>query len=330
MANNRDGFSDHLTFSQRYGYEPLPEQMRLEELSSDLKREIWNAIRKLLLEYRRYSRAIYYFNAPGTRFIEHVLGKLYKKPEYRINTSYKEVMHSFESLLLGEEKFNKILDLIEFMVNDRDIKTGFVNRVENLFKQHAAAYRLDTSEKPYKFFPQSSQEQGETTYKAIETLRKNNMNGAATHLRKAAEYINAKNYAASIADSIHAVESVARMIDPEASKTLGPALNSLEKTGLLKHKALKEAFDKLYGYTNTEQGIRHALLGQDSSDAGLDEAMFMFGGLRVFRSLSGQQARTGRTTRVRQPITALKPPRLVPICLLGICLRRNGCQAAST
>ena len=33
MANNRGDFPDHLTFSQRYGYAPLPEPMRLEEIS---------------------------------------------------------------------------------------------------------------------------------------------------------------------------------------------------------------------------------------------------------------------------------------------------------
>ena len=52
MPNNRVGVSDHLTFTQRYGYEPLPEPMRLEELSSDLRREIWNVVRELILEKR--------------------------------------------------------------------------------------------------------------------------------------------------------------------------------------------------------------------------------------------------------------------------------------
>ena len=108
------------------------------------------------------------------------------------------------------------------------------------------------------------------------------MDGASTHLRYAAEHINARKYGDSIADSIHAVESVARVIDPNSSKTLGPALKSLEDAGLLKHGALKQAFDKLYGYTNTEQGIRHALTSQAAADVGLDQAMFMFGACASF------------------------------------------------
>ena len=37
MPNNKNNFADDLTFSQRYGYEPLPKPMQLEELSDDLR-----------------------------------------------------------------------------------------------------------------------------------------------------------------------------------------------------------------------------------------------------------------------------------------------------
>ena len=48
MPNSKNNFADSLTFSQREGYAPLPKPMQLEELSADLRREIWNEIRKLL------------------------------------------------------------------------------------------------------------------------------------------------------------------------------------------------------------------------------------------------------------------------------------------
>ena len=121
------------------------------------------------------------------------------------------------------------------------------------------------------------------------------MDGAATHLRQAAEHINARQYADSVADSIHAVESVARVIDPKASKPLGPALDSLEKAGMLKHKALKEAFQKLYGYASDEQGIRHALLEKDAPQVGQDEAVFMFGACASFAAyLTNRHRRAGK------------------------------------
>ena len=80
----------------------------------------------------------------------------------------------------------------------------------------------------------------------------------------------------------HAVESVARLIDPHANHTLTPALKSLEKAGAIKHPALIGAFTQLYGYTDDQQEIRHALLGKDAPDVDIDEALFLFGACASF------------------------------------------------
>ena len=102
------------------------------------------------------------------------------------------------------------------MVNDKDATEAFVKGMRTSFEQCAAAYWIDTSQRPYCFVPQSSKEQGEATQEAIKTIRESNFGGAAAHLRQAIEHINARQFADSIADSIHAVESVARAIDPKA------------------------------------------------------------------------------------------------------------------
>ena len=281
MANIRADFPDHLTFSQRYGYAPLPEPMQLGEISHDLRREIWNVTRELLISMRSEGSYEYYFDDEGKQLIERVLGKLLKKAEDEINTTYDEVFRGFKGLVL-RSKFHVVLDLVETIAKNGRHKEDFANRISKLFEGHAAAYRLDTTRCPYWFFAQTSKEQGEAVRRAIETLGESGMEGAAAHLRQAAQHINAGQYGDSIADSIHAVESVARVLDSKASQTLAPALDSLEKAGLLKHPALKEAFKKLYGYSSDEQGIRHALLDRDSPDVGLDEAMFMFGACASF------------------------------------------------
>ncbi len=109
------------------------------------------------------------------------------------------------------------------------------------------------------------------------------MDGAAAHLRNASECINAGDWAGSVRESIHAVESVARLLDPAASSTLGPALKALKKDGSL-HPALESAFNKLYGYTSDEQGIRHAFLDRADSNVGMDEALFMLSACASFAS----------------------------------------------
>ena len=285
MSDNQYQSDAHRTFSQRYGYVPLPDPMQMVEISDDLRIEIWNAIREILFSIRNHAvyeyHSGYYFDKESSRFIERVLGRVLIMAEDEIDTTYDEVFSQFKTLIL-QGSFNEVLDLVEIVANNRPPEDGFINRISNSFERCAAAYWLDKSNYPYQFFPRSSKAQGEATQEAIKTIRDGGMEGAATHLRDAAAHINAQQFADSISDSIHAVESVARQIDPESSQSLGRALNALEQAGLIKHPALKESFSKLYGYTSDEQGIRHALLDKNAPDVDLDEAMFMFGACASF------------------------------------------------
>ena len=160
MAHNRDKFSGRRTFSQRYGYEPLPKPMRLEELSSDLRREVWNAVRELLFAKRQSSPFDgYYFDGSAARFIERIFGKLERKAEDKIDTEYSEVMRRAESVIVGGE-CNTTLDLVEIIVNDRDTTDNLADRMNDLFEGHTAAYWFDMSQQPYEFVPRASEEQG--------------------------------------------------------------------------------------------------------------------------------------------------------------------------
>ena len=93
-------------------------------------------------------------------------------------------------------------------------------------------------------------------------------------------------------ESIHAVESVARQLAPGSSKSLKQALNSLEDSGRLHH-ALRDAIDKLYGYTSDEEGIRHPLIENATSPVGQDEAVFMLGACASFASYLWRRHQAG-------------------------------------
>lgn len=304
MPNKPTTSTEYLTFSQRYGYEVLPGPMQLEKLSDTLRREIWGATREFLIVFRVQGNlgGFYFKDEAICRFIENILGRNLELAHDEIQLSYSDVEKQIKAILL-REKFNKVLDLIEDIANEpyerivayrntiistqlrekfQGSRENLINTYKRQFEEQAAAYWLDTSKRPYKFFPRSSMEQGYAAQQALKTIEEGDIPGASAHLRKATEHINVRQYADSIADSIHAVESVARTIDPKAENTLGPALKSLEKAGVINHPVLKVAFLKLYGYTNNEQGIRHALLDKDSPDVGLDEAMFMFGACASF------------------------------------------------
>jgi hypothetical protein len=96
------------------------------------------------------------------------------------------------------------------------------------------------------------------------------------HLEQALELIANKkspDYRNSIKESISAVEAMCQLITGNKKATLGDALRQIEgKVGTL-HPAQKDAFSKLYGYTNDAQGIRHALLGE--TDLDVEDAVYM-------------------------------------------------------
>ena len=88
--------------------------------------------------------------------------------------------------------------------------------------------------------------------------------GVDTHLQQALDlYAKRDNpdYRNSIKESISAVEQMAKIVSGKPKATLSEALKEVEKKGSL-HKALKDGFIKLYGYTSAAGGIRHAIMDE--------------------------------------------------------------------
>jgi len=271
---NDDHRTPHLiTFSKRYGYETLPEPMRLEELSLDLRIEIWNTFWGILPEIEKFIPNNFY----------RLASKLMKKPLDEVFLKQDVVLGFYRSTILTGP-FYKVIDLAEAIMNELQefsFLPNFTMEIGHLFEQYPAAYFLNTSQRPYHFVPRNSKEQGEAVKQAIETIQENGLEGVAKYFQQAAENINKNRFDDSVTKSIAAVESVARKIVPN-EKTLGEALKALEKEKLLTNSQLKAGFSKLYAYANTEEGVRHPLVFKDSSDVGIDEAIFMYGACASF------------------------------------------------
>ena len=72
----------------------------------------------------------------------------------------------------------------------------------------------------------------------------------------------------------------ARRLNESASKGLGPALTTLEKSITI-HPALKRGFLSIYGYTSDQEGIRHAI-HEGKVEVDVTDAAFMFGACASF------------------------------------------------
>ena len=282
MTENEEFYK--LTFSQREGRAPLPEPMRLEHVSKDCRHLVWLAVDNSIKELRRHSDFGYYYYERNSSMY-HIVSEYTIKVLHWPHDHIKHEPHEHQELLrekIIEKNYDQVLTLVEFILRHNLCPQQLQKDLENAFKEVPLAYAVQTINHLPTIVPRSSEESGAATQQAIETIEQKGPAGAKTHLHDAVEAINEQRYADAVRESIHAVESVARTIDPNAGKTLGPALKYLEKAGVLNHRALQEAFSKLYGYTNDENGIRHALLDEGTADVDLDDAVFMFGACASF------------------------------------------------
>ncbi len=299
-----------LSFSQAQSYEDIPGVLKLEELPENARTRICNVfyasieqskepvvhISSLLgfkiggvWEVVLRDKHIYHDNRPLDDWknqIQNTIQQLRytrrgEEPLDELNSGFNhitgELKHSIETL-----PFHKVFDMVQYILRHPKCPREVITLMKQEFANCRLAYTIDT-ETPPTIIPAVTEEEGNTIVCTFQTLRQSGLDASATHLRNASECINKADWSASVRESIHAVESVARQLDPKSAGTLGPALASIEQRGGL-HPALKKAFNKLYGYTSNAQGIRHALLDRDAAEVGMDEAVFMLGACASFAS----------------------------------------------
>lgn len=171
------------------------------------------------------------------------------------------------------DTYDIVLTLLEFLINkfnefDRYKNGKAKERMNKLFKREYVGYRYTDG----KIVPITDEQEID----AIEEAISSPFQKSADHLKKALNLFSDRDnpdYSNSIKESISAVEATCSEILGE-SKSLGAALDKLDKKGINIHPSLKAAFDKLFGYTSNASGIRHS--GQlEGKDATFDEAKFM-------------------------------------------------------
>lgn len=286
MSENLSWSREPKSFSKRHGYEPLPEIMRLEHLSKTARIAVYNIIVDLMSDSGHW---IDFENLPAPRMCRRAIASCFDKNIREVGVLKHQLLDELQSILY-KLPFNKVLDLLEYMANYRDGRSGvsgsqalnvrllrFPQDINDSFDEHGVAYVFDTSNRPYHIRPRTSMEQGIAIQNAVVTLKHHKLSPPVKHLRNAASHLDSGEYADAISDSICAIESVLRFFDPKNSRNVKDAINSLRGQGMLKHPALAQAIKLLYGYTSDEEGVRHALVFEPKANVDINDAMFMFG-----------------------------------------------------
>ena len=278
----------NLTFSQAYGYEELPQLLKLGEISNGARARLWSLLYDYVDSQSMTPESGGHLVSGSWRAI---LRFLHVEHYERALDEFDDSMEKFigeykEEVMSGQ--FNEIFDLLLAIMRHPECPQEFIRLVSVAFEKSRLAYVVDVDPPPT-IYPAVTKEEGEAVLQATAELDDAGLAGAMNHLRKAADCISQGDPPGAVRESIHAVESTARSFDPKA-KALEPALRSLEAAGGL-HPALRRAFSSLYGFTSDEQGIRHALIDSPQADVGQDEAVFMLGACASFSSYLARKHR---------------------------------------
>ncbi len=264
-----------MKFSQRLGITPLTKSIQVEEIDSELKNGLWNALKLCFIDeiekYRKYSEEtefeifckmlwLYFYKLP----IDNIPDGPYSSESY-IRTRYFEC------------EWFEIYDLLEFIVNINPKTLRFnsrqlINFCNYILEQENSGYRFIEG----KISPITNSTEINEIESAINSSGKfSALNGANIHLKNSLDKISDKknpDYRNSIKESISAVESIAKKISNNKNDSLGGALDKIKgKTKL--HPSLERGFKKIYGYTSDSDGIRHAL--SEEENCNFEDAKFM-------------------------------------------------------
>jgi hypothetical protein len=199
-----------------------------------------------------------------------------------------------------ETRFKNAAEAVKsvFMHGDYLLIYGWLQHVLRVGKIPDFAENVNAiliySQSPYRVVasdviaPMGSDQEAKTVSSALADLNSVGLGGSREHLKAATAELSAGHFADSVRESIHAVESIVRVLEPHGD--FSKALAKLEtKTNI--HAALKKGFVNIYGFSSDEQGIRHSLLEKQAPLVDEVDALFMIGACSAFISYLINKAR---------------------------------------
>ncbi len=278
-----------LSFSQAEGIKPLPQPLALGKLPKRVRIRLWDHIHSSLQESSEFVFILPETDLkdPWSKILyDHHIDFLYR-PEDSFSNSLESNAADIQKLIM-RQKYNRVFDFLQFVLRHELSPPGLSDLIKKTLEKFMCAYTVIEDDPT--IVPISSPEQGAAIQESLKVLAPGPFEGARAHFRKSAECLNSNDLAGSVRESIHAIESVAKRLDKNAKRSLKPALDALVKRGMVLHPSLKKGVEKLYGYTSNEDGIRHALL-EDNSNVDMEDAVFMFGACASFSSYLINKAR---------------------------------------
>ena len=262
-----------MRFSQRAGIAPVRSLLQTDSVDQALRNRLWNVLQRLVWDAHRPTSSYYTHltrNSNLYGLIRSYWAEYFVQAIDRIPEEVNEAVGLIRDHFFECEWF-QLYDFIEFTVqhmpehNDR-----FIDLCNESLAKELSAYRFID----HQIVRTTSEIEINSIEQAVQ--HPNAGAGSIEHFRTAMKLLSDRSnpdYRNSIKESISAVESTLQKITGDRSATLGEALKKIPKFASA-HPALNKAFSALYGYTSSADGIRHALLEEESA-VDFADAMFM-------------------------------------------------------
>jgi len=279
-VSRRGGFSD------RNKINPVNTTIQIKDFDKRTRVQLQNMLSNMYEKV--YQGDLSYLNENIQLFFRYVLGEIYSE---RIDVRTKYDDDDFWKMVNGtilNDGYDDVLTLIEGIVQywDKYIQNERLYNPYNyrvfgeksvfvvangIFEQEYIGYRfIDGIITPIT---------DDLEIDTIDEALRNRYKSVNNHISKANSLLADRDnpdYENSIKESISAVEALCQIIAGVDGReaTLGNTLKKMEDNGVIIHKGLQSAFQKLYGYTSNANGVRHAGdIGGPSST--FEEAKFM-------------------------------------------------------
>jgi hypothetical protein len=265
-----------LSFAQAEGLSPLPVQLKRTEVTPELRAVLWDYIHQEMNRSISSGGFESYLGTVWSKILKAVHVLHYHRLVDEFSNSQADAIKSVKRVF-EKGDYAEIYGWLQFVLRHQP-PPGFANQVEARLRYCRAPYRVIAGDV---LCPVGSDVDAAVIGRAFEDLKSTSLTGARGHLRTAAAELTGGNFADSVRESIHSVESAVRVIEPNGD--FSKALSQLEqKTNI--HGALKKGFLALYGFSSDEQGIRHPLLEKEAPSVDEADAMFMIGACSAFLS----------------------------------------------
>lgn len=266
-----------LTFSERYGYIKVSDVIQDKGMTNELRNSLFNVLVEHILDnfYCEDKRCLriaeslwsYQYKMHYMEFFNNFYMHFLKRPitqiPYELSDAWGVFQNFFESC-----DWHLVYSVLEWFLEDcvpNGYKKGLCQKLNTVLEDNGSGYRIVDEQ----FVPISDTNEISAVEEAIDIR---DCEGTAKHLKTALGLLADHDYRNSIKESISAVEAFVRY--KTGKSTLGEALSELEKSNIIIPSVLKQGFQKIYGWTCGEDGIRHAMM-DGAQEVTVAEAKFM-------------------------------------------------------